>query len=136
VRGGLRSLYRGVDATTVRGIVLSTSQICAYDQAKQSLKRRGILEEGLGLHLTASLFAGAFCSITSNPVDVVKVRLMNDKERKINGVLDCVKTIMTREGPMAFFKGFGMCWARLGTHTIVSFLAFERFRLLVGLGPL
>lgn len=58
VRGGLRSLYRGVDATTVRGIVLSTSQICAYDQAKQSLKRRGILAEGLGLHLTASLFAG------------------------------------------------------------------------------
>ncbi|CAL1707462.1 unnamed protein product [Somion occarium] len=110
--GGLRSLYRGVDATTVRGIVLSTSQICSYDQVKQVLKRRGILEEGIGLHLTASLFAGLVCSITSNPVDVVKVRLMTDKNRQLNGVLDCIKKIIVNEGPLAFFKGFGMCWGR------------------------
>lgn len=58
LRGGLSALYRGVDATTVRGIILSSSQICSYDQVKQVLKRRGIMEEGLGLHLTASLFAG------------------------------------------------------------------------------
>jgi hypothetical protein len=68
VRGGIESLYRGIGATTIRGIILSTSQICAYDQAKQTLKRRGAFEEGLGLHLTSSLFAGLFCSITSNPV--------------------------------------------------------------------
>ncbi|EPQ54225.1 mitochondrial carrier [Gloeophyllum trabeum ATCC 11539] len=134
--GGLRSLYRGVDATTVRGIILSTSQICSYDQVKQSLKKRGIMEEGIGLHLTASLFAGLFCSITSNPVDVVKVRVMNDKERRYKGVVDCVRSIMVNEGPLAFFKGFGMCWARLGVHTIVSFIAFERIRGLLGISPM
>ena len=58
VQGGLKSLYRGVEATTVRGIVLSTSQICSYDHIKQMLKRGGVMQEGLGLHLTASLFAG------------------------------------------------------------------------------
>ena len=58
IKGGLSALYRGVDATTVRGIILSSSQICSYDQVKQVLKRRGVMEEGLGLHLTASLFAG------------------------------------------------------------------------------
>lgn len=58
VKGGLKSLYRGVEATTVRGIVLSTSQICSYDHIKQMLKKRGAMQEGLGLHLTASLFAG------------------------------------------------------------------------------
>jgi len=131
--GGLRALYRGVDATTVRGIVLSVSQICSYDHVKHILKRKGIMEEGIALHLTASMFAGLFCSITSNPVDVVKVRLMNDKAREFDGVTSCIKTIMRREGPMAFFKGFGMCWARLGTHTIVTFLIFERMRLLLGL---
>lgn len=56
--GGLRALWRGVEATTVRGIVLSTSQIGSYDQVKQMLKSKGIMEEGIGLHLTASLFAG------------------------------------------------------------------------------
>ncbi len=58
ITGGLRSLYRGVEATTLRGIVLSTSQICSYDHIKQMLKRGEVMQEGLGLHLTASLFAG------------------------------------------------------------------------------
>ncbi len=56
--GGLRTLWRGVEATTIRGVILSTSQICSYDQVKQMLKSREIMQEGMGLHLTASLFAG------------------------------------------------------------------------------
>ncbi|KAI0930660.1 hypothetical protein AcV5_007318 [Taiwanofungus camphoratus] len=31
---GTQALYRGVDATTIRGVVLSVSQICLYDQVK------------------------------------------------------------------------------------------------------
>ena len=58
IKGGVRSLYRGVEATTFRGIILSTSQICAYDHVKQMIKRRGYMEEGISLHLTSSLFAG------------------------------------------------------------------------------
>lgn len=68
ISGGLRSLYRGVDATTVRGVVLSVSQICSYDQIKQTLKKKGVMEEGFSLHFTASMFAGFICSVTSNPV--------------------------------------------------------------------
>ena len=56
--GGVRAMYRGVVPTTVRGIVLSATQICSYDQIKQSLKRRGVMQEGVPLHLTASMFAG------------------------------------------------------------------------------
>ncbi|EJF60391.1 hypothetical protein DICSQDRAFT_162011 [Dichomitus squalens LYAD-421 SS1] len=110
--GGLRALYRGVWPTTVRGIVLSATQICSYDQIKQSLKRRGIMQEGVPLHFVASTFAGFFCSVTSNPVDVVKVRLMNDKNHEFKGALDCVRQITAKEGLFGFYKGFGMCWAR------------------------
>lgn len=136
VLGGLRTLWRGVEATTVRGVVLSASQICSYDQVKQVLKGNGVMQEGVSLHLVASMFAGLFCSLTSNPVDVVKVRLMTDKNREINGVLHCVRTILVKEGPMAFYKGFGMCWGRLGTHTIVSFITFEKLRELFGMEPM
>lgn len=134
--GGFRALWRGVEATTVRGVVLTISQVCSYDQIKQVLKGHGIMQEGMPLHLTASLFAGLFCSITSNPVDVVKVRLMTDKNRQLHGVMHCVKTILVNEGPMAFYKGFSMCWGRLGTHTIVSFLTFEKLRQLFGIDPM
>jgi hypothetical protein len=142
--GGLRALYRGTNATTIRGVVVSVSQICAYDQLKQSLKRRGVMQEGLALHFTASMFAGFICSVTSNPVgpfaaslslsplplvvvirlkyarvDVVKVRVMNDRERKFKSVFDCVRIMLRQEGPMAFYKGFSMCWARVHLITCV-----------------
>ena len=58
ISGGLQALYRGVEATTIRGIVLSATQICSYDQIKQSLKKRGIMQEGVPLHFVASTFAG------------------------------------------------------------------------------
>ena len=157
--GGFRALYRGVEATTVRGVVLSFTQICSYDQIKQSLKSRGLMQEGFGLHLTASIFAGCvsmkvsiFCNVSSSfictdcfapslrvplvrlcsvmfvslvisrsPPDVVKVRLMNDKHRHIEGVVHCIKNILLHEGPMAFYKGFGMCWGRVSSIIPSSF---------------
>lgn len=61
-------MYRGVDATTARGVVLSVSQICSYDQIKQTLKQKGLMEEGFPLQFTASMFSGFICSVTSNPV--------------------------------------------------------------------
>ncbi|GJE96767.1 mitochondrial carrier [Phanerochaete sordida] len=133
--GGVRALWRGAEATTARGVILSISQIASYDQVKQSLKAHGVMREGLPLHITASLFAGLCCSVMSSPVDVVKVRLMTDKNRELKGVFHGVRTILVNEGPMAFYKGFSMCWARLGTHTIVSFLIFEELRKLVGIAP-
>jgi len=93
-------------------------------------------QEGLRLHLAASLFAGLFCSITSNPVDVVKVRIMNDKTRQYRGIGHCVRTILANEGPTAFYKGFLMCWARLGSHTVITYLIFERLRGLAGVRPM
>ncbi|KAH8079444.1 mitochondrial carrier [Cristinia sonorae] len=136
ILGGLKTLYRGVEATTIRGVILTVSQVASYDHVKQTLKSRGIMREGAGLHFTSSLFAGFFCSVTSSPVDVVKVRLMTDKHHQFKGALDCARQVLLHEGPMAFYKGFSMCWGRLGTHTIVSFLVFERLRLLFGVGPL
>ncbi|EIN11785.1 mitochondrial carrier [Punctularia strigosozonata HHB-11173 SS5] len=135
-RSGLQALYRGVTATTVRGVVLSVSQICAYDEVKQRLKREGVMREGIALHSVSSMVAGLFCSITSNPIDVIKVRLMNDKDHKYRGTMDCVRSIVTKEGPLALYKGFGMCWARLGTHTILTFIVFERLRYALGIDPL
>ena len=70
VFGGLRSLWRGVEATTARGVILSISQICSYDQVKQMLKSKGIMKEGMSLHLTASLFAGYVLSANPLPLTV------------------------------------------------------------------
>lgn len=38
---------------------------------------------------------------------------MNDKTHQFKGAFDCVRQVMVKEGPFGFFKGFGMCWARV-----------------------
>ncbi|KDN50771.1 hypothetical protein RSAG8_01269, partial [Rhizoctonia solani AG-8 WAC10335] len=92
--------------------------------------------ESIQLHLTSSLFAGLVCSITSNPVDVIKVRLMNDHERMYRGVTDCIVKTFRKEGPLAYYKGFGMCWIRVGTHTTLTLLLYEQLRAWAGVRPL
>lgn len=44
--------------------------------------------------------------------------------------------LLRNEGPLALWKGFGMCWARLGSHTVVSLILFEAFRGALGIKPL
>jgi hypothetical protein len=58
--------------------------------------------------------------------DVVKVRLMTDKNRQLNGVMHCVKTILVNEGPIAFYKGFGMCWGRVRLTYLPPTYRWER----------
>jgi len=61
---------------------------------------------------------------------------MNDSKSRYRGILHCITDVMRFEGPFAFYKGFGMCWARLGTHTIVTYMIYEQLRLLAGVKPL
>ncbi|TKY90478.1 hypothetical protein EX895_000476 [Sporisorium graminicola] len=136
VSAGIRSLYRGVGPTIIRAAVLTSSQIASYDQVKTILKRNNLLHEGFALHFSASMVAGFVCSVTSAPFDTVKVRLMQDKSRQFKNAFDCLGKLVANEGPLALYKGFGMCWARLGSHTVISLILFERFRTLFGVKPL
>ncbi|CAE6514803.1 unnamed protein product [Rhizoctonia solani] len=134
--GGLRALWRGTSATVTRGAVITVAQIGSYDHSKQLIKSHRLMNEGIPLHLTSSLFAGLVCSIASNPVDVIKVRLMNDHERMYRGVSDCVIKTLRKEGPLAYYKGFGMCWIRIGSHTTLTLLLYEQLRAWAGVRPL
>lgn len=113
-------------------------------------------DESLRTHFAASGIAGFVCSAASNPgaslklppapprtgfdpaaaVDVVKVRLMNDRAHAYRGALHCTASLLANEGPLALYKGFTMCWLRLWPHSVVSLLAFEKLRQVAGLRPI
>lgn len=108
--GGIKSLWRGVGPTVFRAAVLTSSQIGTYDQVKNLLKDGKMLpggarlNEGIGLHFTASMIAGLACSVASQPIDVIKTRVMQDKDRKYAGSAAVVKKLLLNEGPLAFYK--------------------------------
>ncbi|KAF9356910.1 hypothetical protein BGX26_004542 [Mortierella sp. AD094] len=144
---GVRGLFRGVVPTSARAMVVTASQLASYDTTKHwLLKQRdsngnAIFKEGFLTHFCASTFAGLVCSVTSAPLDVCKVRIMNQpvgptgQGLLYRNTVDCAIKTVQREGPLALYKGFSMCWLRLGPHTMLSLMIFEKLRNWVGLNP-
>ncbi|RUS34510.1 mitochondrial substrate carrier family protein ucpB [Jimgerdemannia flammicorona] len=140
---GLAGLYRGVGPTTARAALVTASQLATYDHTKHWLIGQGVVKEGLPAHLASSVIAGFACSITSAPVDTIKVRYMNQpfdsatgRGLKYTSSFECVRKTVALEGPLALYKGFFMCWLRLGPHTIVSLIIFEQLRRISGINPI
>jgi hypothetical protein len=55
---------------------------------------------------------------------------------RYRGMLDCLLQSARSEGPLALWKGWGPSCARLGPHTCISLLIFERLRQAAGLSPI
>jgi hypothetical protein len=134
--GGIQGLWRGTTPNVVRAALLTSSQLATYDQTKGQFKLHFGMQEGLKLHFASSFIAGFVCSAVSQPVDVLKVRIMQDKSRTLSGPLHSLAILLKNEGPLALYKGFSMCWLRLGVHSIISLILFEQLRSSFGLKPL
>ncbi|KAI3451220.1 hypothetical protein Pfo_007885 [Paulownia fortunei] len=130
---GITSLWRGSSLTVNRAMLVTASQLASYDQLKEMILERNLMEDGLGTHVTASFAAGFVASVASNPVDVIKTRVMNMKVEAgmaapYNGALDCAMKTIRAEGPMALYKGFIPTISRQGPFTIVLFVTLEQVR--------
>lgn len=49
-------------------------------------------------------------------------------------MLGAATDIMRRQGPVGFFRGFGMQWARFGPYAVVQFAVWESLRSMCGMG--
>ncbi|CAN1340897.1 Mitochondrial uncoupling protein 4 [Linum perenne] len=133
---GVGSLWRGSSLTVNRAMIVTASQLASYDQIKESILEKGVMADGLGTHVTASFAAGFVASVASNPVDVIKTRVMNmtveaGKAAPYSGALDCAIKTVKAEGPMALYKGFIPTISRQGPFTVVLFVTLEQVRKLL-----
>lgn len=134
---GVFSLWRGSSLTVQRAMVVAASQLATYDQVKEGLIHRQRMRDGVVVHVMSSCIAGLMAALTSNPVDVVKTRIMNmrtDQGRLplYKGALDCVIKTVKAEGVLALYKGFVPTVMRQGPYTIVLFVTLEQIRKLFG----
>ncbi|KAK3017684.1 hypothetical protein RJ639_004051 [Escallonia herrerae] len=135
-REGVASLWRGSSLTVNRAMLVTASQLASYDQIKETILSKGLMKDGIGTHVTASFAAGFVASVASNPVDVIKTRVMNmkveaGKEPPYSGALDCAMKTIRAEGPMALYKGFLPTISRQGPFTVVLFVTLEQVRKLL-----
>lgn len=121
---GIKSLFRGINANCMRGVLMTASQLASYDTFKRSLLNTGFFHEGLVTHFTASLMAGFVATTVCSPFDVIKTRMMNTQ--KARSFIDVLKYAVKNEGWGFAFRGFAPSFIRLGPHTIVTFMVLEQ----------
>lgn len=133
--GGVGGLWRGCGPTVQRAALLTASQIPSYDHAKHYMMSKGY-QDGSGLHFVCCMFAGVVAALVTSPVDMAKTRIMNTSSghETYSSTFSALAHVARTEGPLALYKGFHSQWLRIGPHTTLSLMAFEKLRSLVGLG--
>lgn len=62
--------------------------------------------DNMPCHFTAAFAAGFCTTVVASPVDVVKTRFMNSVPGQYGGAANCALTMLLKEGPLAFYKGW------------------------------
>lgn len=131
---GVFSMWQtGVVPNMNRAAIVTVGHLAAYDQIKQMLVSHVGLKDNIATHFTASLKAAFVAAAMSNPVDVAKTRLMNQKagETLYTGTVNCMLTMARTEGPLSLYKGFAATFARQCPYTIVTWLTVEQLKVLM-----
>lgn len=102
---GVSGLYKGWQPTTLRAAVVTSAQLGSYDSIKNNLLIDVFhIQNGLQLHILASLAAGLITTTAANPVDVVKTRYLADVDKTYRGPWHCAVVVFKQDGVRGFFK--------------------------------
>ncbi|KAI1307971.1 Mitochondrial dicarboxylate carrier [Halotydeus destructor] len=134
---GMKALFNGATTATLRAALVTVGQIAMYDQYKQLLLAHmgDIFQDNLVTHFTASSLAGATATTLTQPLDVMKTRMMNAAPGVYPTIGHCARSIFKDLGPMGFFRGYVPAFVRLAPHTILMFVFFEQLRMTFGYLP-
>ncbi|OBS79008.1 hypothetical protein A6R68_18618 [Neotoma lepida] len=86
---GTKGLWRGVVPTAQRAAIVVGVELPVYDITKKHLILSGMLGDTILTHFVSSFTCGLAGALASNPVDVVRTRMMN--QRAIVGHVDLYK---------------------------------------------
>lgn len=119
---GVLKLWRGATPTVGRAMVVNAAQLSTYSQAREMFV--GYVPDGIVLHFCASMVSGLVTTIASMPVDIIKTRIQN--AAKGQSQLAVVTGLLRNEGVLSLWKGFLPYYARLGPHTVLTFIFLEQ----------
>lgn len=131
---GIKGLFRGAVATIPRAFIGGSSQLIAFDYAKQFLETHNVTNIRILKSFLSSMVGGVAISVAMTPFDLILTRLYNQPTDAIGrglmykNYLDCVYKIYKSEGLLAFYKGIGPLYLRLGPHTVLCLVFFDELR--------
>uniref|UniRef100_A0A336LJS6 CSON002037 protein n=1 Tax=Culicoides sonorensis TaxID=179676 RepID=A0A336LJS6_CULSO len=145
VHEGLAGLWRGVTPTAQRAAIIASVELPVYDFCKNYFME--MLGNTVSNHFISSFIASFGSAVASNPIDVIRTRLMNQKKiskrielvtvnsacatpspRIYTGSIDCAIRTVKNEGFRALYKGFIPTYLRMGPWNIIFFITYEQLK--------
>ncbi|NXS99714.1 KMCP1 protein, partial [Jacana jacana] len=128
---GTKGLWKAMSLTAQRAAIVVGVELPVYDLTKKHIIMSGFMGDTVYTHFLSSFTCGLAGALASNPIDVVRTRMMNQRSQQhgghsnYKGTLDCLLQTWKNEGFFALYKGFWPNWLRLGPwNIIVSFSEF------------
>ncbi|ORE21704.1 mitochondrial carrier, partial [Rhizopus microsporus] len=127
---GIRGLYRGLGPTILGYLPTWAIYFTAYDYCKSQWANEIGNEKEWLLHIISAMSAGALSTTLTNPLWVIKTRLMTQSERtsyRYNNTIHAFATIAKEEGFRGFYKGLGPSLIGI-SHVAVQFPLYEKLK--------
>ncbi|XP_066475801.1 dicarboxylate carrier SLC25A8 [Tiliqua scincoides] len=125
---GFRGLWKGTSPNITRNALVNCTELVTYDLIKDTLLKYNLMTDNLPCHFTSAFGAGFCTTVIASPVDVVKTRYMNSAPGQYRSAVNCALTMLRKEGPLAFYKGFTPSFLRLGSWNVVMFVTYEQLK--------
>jgi hypothetical protein len=130
---GIMSLYRGSSMSVIRSMIATGVNLSIYTWTREQVLGRGIMKDSSVTDATCSLFSSFFSALFTNPVDVLRTRVFNQKIGPDGGVLykngmDAFIKVVKNEGVRALGKGFFSSFMRMGPHFTLTFVFLEEMK--------
>mmetsp|Transcript_33044 Transcript_33044/g.36987 ORF Transcript_33044/g.36987 Transcript_33044/m.36987 type:complete len:312 (+) Transcript_33044:46-981(+) len=141
---GVTKLWTGAKVTVMRAMVLSACVLAFSSEIKLKLTKTGIFGKednllfgGLPLLFLATLCSSFIANIFSNPFDVVKSRLQNQKadpktgELPYKSTINCLSKVVAEGGIQKLWAGFAPAFVKLAPYTIISLILTEKITMAI-----
>jgi len=132
-RGGVRGLYVGLKPTLLGLAPTWSIYFSSYTLFKSTFSDiLHINHDNPFLHMSSAVVAGVCTSTVTNPIWVIKTRLitqeMKGRQKRYTGISQCFISIIKEEGIKGLYRGLGP--SLLGVlHVGVQFPLYEKFKL-------
>nr|CAD7460309.1 unnamed protein product [Timema tahoe] len=120
---GVLTLWRGAVPTMGRAMVVNAAQLASYSQAKEFLLTTGTVTDNTNC---LYIFKTKIMSPIFKKIQNMKIV---DGKPEFTGAADVLKKVIQNEGFFSLWKGFTPYYARLGPHTVLTFIFLEQMNI-------
>ena len=132
---GLSTLWAGAFPTIIRAMAVNFGQLTFFAESKSQLRKYAPSMSDAPRTFSAAAIAGFFASFFSLPFDFIKTRLQKqqkgpDGKYLYNGLADCARQVIRKEGWMRVYRGFGTYYMRVSPHVMITMIAADYLKLI------